>query len=514
MQTKRTGAIAAGHPKTVEAGRIAFEMGGNAFDAIVASALASFVVEFTLASAGGGGFILTHTQERENLLFDCFCQTPRRSKNPAEVEFYPVSIDFGGASQEFHIGRGSIATPGALSGLWEVSRRLGKLPFSVLAEPAIAYAREGFILSRYNAFCIRLLEGILRQDREGMKIYGPQGELLQEGDRCVMSDFANTLSELSTRGIEDFYRGEIAHQIDRDLQTGGYVTLADLGAYRTLVRRPLSTTYRGYDLLTNPPPSSGGILIAFALKWLENCDFSGISCLDRPHLGRLAEAMAVTNQARAEAYDRSIHQEGIEEEFLSPEFLATYGNKWGSTTHISVLDSEGNAASATFSNGEGSAYTIPGTGIILNNMLGEADLNPLGFHHWPSDRRISSMMSPTIVLQAGRPRFVLGSGGSNRIRTAILQVISHLLDFGQPLDTAVKNARIHWESGQLDLEPFPGREEAIAEALFPHTSRVSLWQERNMFFGGVHAVGILPSGELTATGDLRRDGVGLVISDP
>jgi gamma-glutamyltranspeptidase/glutathione hydrolase len=513
MTDKLTGAIAAGHPKTVEAGRIAFELGGNAFDAIVASTLAAFVVEFTLASAGGGGFILAHTRERENLLFDCFCQTPRQKKAIEDVEFYPVSIHFGGASQEFHIGRGSIATPGALSGLWEVNRRLGRLPFSVLAEPAIGYAREGFIFSRYNAFCVALLESILRQDPEGMKFYAPRGELLQEGDRCTMTDFANILEEISKRGIEDFYRGDIARAIARDMKDGGYLGLEDLQNYRTIVRKPLTTTYRGYEPITNPPPSSGGILIAFALKLLEPYDLSAIPFLDGEHLQLLAATMATTNRARAEGYDRFLHREGIDKEFLAPEFLATYRNKWGSTTHISVIDSEGNAASATFSNGEGSAYTIPGTGITLNNMLGEADLNPLGFHHWPIDRRISSMMSPTIVLEDGIPRFVLGSGGSNRIRTAILQVISDLVDFRQPLDTAVAGPRIHWENGELNVEPFENRNAALARVDLSGT-RVSLWQDLNMFFGGVHAVGRSPSGELTAAGDPRRDGVGLVISDP
>jgi gamma-glutamyltranspeptidase / glutathione hydrolase len=297
------------------------------------------------------------------------------------------------------------------------------------------------------------------------------------------------------------------------MQDGGYLTLEDLNHYRIIERKPLTTHYHGYEILTNPPPSSGGILMAFALKLLEKVDLSGLPHLGAKHLQILTEVMALTNQARSQGYDDFIHQEDIEKQFLSSEFLGNYQNKWGSTTHISVIDGEGNAASATFSNGEGSAYTVPGTGIMLNNMIGEADLNPFGFHNWPLDRRLSSMMSPTMILQAGLPQFVLGSGGSNRIRTAILQVISNLIDFRQSLPDAIGASRIHWENQQLGIEPLEDSENLLENLLLPPNTQVSLWQEQNMFFGGVHGVGVNPRGELTATGDPRRDGVGLVITD-
>ncbi|QGZ91309.1 gamma-glutamyltransferase [Microcystis aeruginosa] len=513
MTRKSKGAIAAGHPKTAEAGQLILEMGGNAFDAIVGSILAAFVVEFTLASAGGGGFLLAHTKEKVNTLFDFFCQTPKSKKPLTNIDFYPVAINFGGASQDFHIGRGAIATTGALRGLETVQKKLGKLPFAVVAEPAIEYARQGYILSQYNGFCLSLLSSILLKDREGLKVYAPQGKLLQAGDRCVMGDFANTLEELSKKGVKDFYEGEIAHQIAKDMQEGGYLTLEDLNHYQVLERKPLKSQYRGYEILTNPPPSSGGILLAFALKLLETVNLSALEHLGAKHLQILTEVMALTNQARVQGYDNFIHQEGIAEKFLSPEFLGKYPNKWGSTTHISVIDGEGNAASATFSNGEGSAYTVPGTGIMLNNMIGEADLNPFGFHNWPVDRRLSSMMSPTMILEEGKPRFVLGSGGSNRIRTAILQVISNLIDFRQSLPDAIAASRLHWENQQLGIEPLEDRENMLKNLVLPANTQVSRWQEQNMFFGGVHGVAVNDRGELTATGDPRRDGVGLLIRD-
>ncbi|PSN12684.1 gamma-glutamyltransferase, partial [filamentous cyanobacterium CCP5] len=179
-------------------------------------------------------------------------------------------------------------------------------------------------------------------------------------------------------------------------------------------------------------------------------------------------------------------------------------NKWGSTTHISVIDEEGNAASITSSNGEGSAYVIPGTQIMVNNMLGEEDLNPNGFHTWSPGQRMSSMMAPTILLEHNRPRLVLGSGGSNRIRTAILQVISNVIDFGMDLSEAVNCPRIHWERGVLHLEP--GYDRSVLPSLPPETDDWIWWQQPNMFFGGVHAVAVDESGRIDGAGDQRRGG--------
>lgn len=173
------------------------------------------------------------------------------------------------------------------------------------------------------------------------------------------------------------------------------------------------------------------------------------------------------------------------------------------------MDELGNAASVTTSNGEGSSYVIPGTGIMLNNMLGEADLNPFGFHQWQENQRISSMMSPTIVLQEGKPKIVLGSGGSNRIRTAIFQVISNLIDFHLPMEAAVNNSRVHWENYIYNLEPAPGRAAMIKHLKLPEETSFVLWEQKNMFFGGVHTVGQRKDGTLEGSGDSRREGVAL-----
>ena len=505
------GTIAAGHQRTAQAGIEIFRNGGNAFDAAAAAALATFVTEATLTSAAGGGFLLAHTKENENILFDFFSQTPRQKRTKGEINFYPVELNFGDAVQEFHIGLGSMAVPGNMGGIFHVHQKLGRLPFEVVAQPAIHYARNGVELNDFQCFSLELLREIITTPKEMRQVYAPNGKLLQLGEKLFMPNFADTLTYLAENGVREFYEGEIAQKLVKDCQDyGGYLTLEDLKNYQVIEREPLNIDYRGNKFLTNPPPSSGGILIAFALELLSKINLANVDFGSLEHLQTLIEVMRLTNAAREDRYNTNIYLEDIEKIFLSAEHIAEYEsqltnvNKWGSTTHISVIDAEGNAASVTTSHGEGCGYVIPGTGIMGNNMLGESDLNPQGFHQWQENVRISSMMSPTIVLKDNMPEIVLGSGGSNRIRTAILQVISNIIDFRMPVDTAVNNPRINWENGALNIEP--GFSDEVIENLLIFNDQLVLWNKKNMFFGGVHTVMEL-AGIISGAGDDRRNGV-------
>jgi len=510
--TKTRGAIAAGHPKTAAAGVEMFRLGGNVFDAVVAAVLASCVVEPTLTSLGGGGFMLAHTSDNQNTLFDFFTQTPRQKKDPKDLEFYPIHVNFGSAIQEFHIGLGSVAVPGTFGGLFHVHQRLGRLPFHVVTEPAIEYARHKILLTDFPAHCLKILEPILLAAPESHQIYAPNGALLQAGDAIAIPDMADTLTLLAKEGARAFYEGEIAQKIAQDCaEKGGYLTLDDFKNYRVIERQPLIASYRGNTLLTNPPPSSGGALIAFSLALLEQVDLSRIPFGSIEHLQILTQVMELTHSARREGYDAHLYQADVVEKFLSKDLLEHYSaqmqvpgvvNKLGSTTHLSAIDAEGNAASVTSSNGEGSSYVVPGTGIMLNNMLGEADLHPHGFHEWQEDVRVSSAMAPTMLLREMRPEIALGSSGSSRIRSAVLQVISNLIDFNMPIDLAVNSPRIHWEHQELNLEP----ELSQLDFELPLAGKLVRWQQPNMFFGGVHAVVESASGELSGAGDRRRSG--------
>lgn len=522
MHCKTHGAIAAGHPKTVEAGIEMFRLGGNAFDAVVAAVLASFVAEPMLTSVAGGGFLLAHTQNDRNILFDFFTQTPHYKRALSEVDFYPVDVNFGSVIQQFHIGLGSIAVPGTIGGLLHVHEKLGKLPRSVVFEPAIHYARTGVEVTEFQAYSLKILSPIVLASEESRRIYARAGAVPLTGEQLKLTDLANTLIYLAKEGAKGFYQGDIAQCIAKDCQEqGGYLTLEDLASYQVLERQPLMTSYRGNAFLTNPPPSSGGTLIAFALALLAQTELASIAFGSPEHIRILAAVMRLTNLARIDGYDARLYELNVADRFLSPDHLAQYWhqlesmtNKWGSTTHVSAIDSEGNAASATTSNGEGSSYVIPGTGIMMNNMLGEADLHPGGFHAWQENVRISSMMAPTMILDAHHiPEMVLGSGGSNRIRTAILQVISNLLDFKMPVESAVSHPRVHWENGTFNLEPgFDNLNvHTIDRTTFPFNETLELWADQNMFFGGVHAVTRSETGELDGAGDRRRGGAVAVV---
>lgn len=518
MFKKTHGVIACGHQKTAEAGASMFDLGGNAFDAAVAAMLASFVAEPVLTSGGGAGFLLAHSKENKNTLFDFCAQTPRQKKSPLNIDFYPVDVNFGDATQSFHIGLGAMAVPGNILGAFEIHKKLGRLPFDIVASPAIDYAENGVEISDFQAYIMKLVQPIVLSSEESRQVFAPDGKLKTAGEVLFMKNFALSLTELATKGAEYFYSGEIAHQLVKDCQEkGGYLTLEDLKNYQVIERKPLEINYRGHTLLTNPPPSSGGALIAFALEMLSSVDLSKIEFASRHHLQILAEVMRLTSRARKDGYDAHIYYPDIAQQFLSREHCEPYEqelkkivNKLGSTTHISVMDNEGNAASVTTSSGEGSGYMIPGTGIMLNNMLGEEDLNPHGFHNWQENQRISSMMAPTIVLKDGQPEIALGSGGSNRIRTAIFQVISNLIDWQMPIVKAVESPRCHWDNNILNIEPGVGSE--ANNLKLPNDDTAILWQKKSMFFGGVNTVRKTANGVIEGAGDSRRNGVALIIS--
>lgn len=535
-----SGVVAAGHEQTAEAGRQILQLGGNAFDGAVAAMLAACVVEPTLTSLGGGGFLLAHQAEGSgessqprNLLFDFFTQTPRCQDLSAPLNFYPIEANFGDMVQEFHIGLGSMAVPGMLAGILAVHGQLGRLPLKVVAEPAVTFAREGVTVSGFQSYCYELLSPILMATAAARAIYAPAGQRLQAGQTLRMSEFADTLEYLAALGDDEarraFYEGEMAQKVVQACsESGGYLSLADFREYAVKVRSPLTLNYRNAQIITNPLPSAGGSLIAFCLELLDRFDLGQMAFGSVEHLTLLSQAMRWTNEARRSHLDPALFDladpidPALAEAFTAADLIDKYAqplqelcakgiNRWGSTTHISVIDTEGNAASVTTSNGEGSAYVIPGTQIMMNNMLGEEDLSPHGFNQWPINQRMSSMMAPTMILKAGKPQLVLGSGGSNRIRTAILQVISNVLDFEMPLTAAVEAPRIHWENGLFHLEP--GLDPGLAAALLSEldtaplaTEQIVHWQQSNMFFGGVHSVGITADGILQGAGDPRRSG--------
>lgn len=510
-------AVACGHPVTAAAAAEVLRDGGNAFDAVLAALFAACVAEPVLASLGGGGYLLAQPQARDPLIYDFFVQTPLRKPDLGRLDFHAIHADFGTTRQEFHIGLGAVATPGAVRGAFAIHRDLCTLPMARLVEPAVRAAREGVRVNRLQSFIFDIIRPIYLATPEARQIYASKlraDSLSVEGETLIQSALADTLEALACDGDSLFYEGEIGRRIVNLCDDcGGQLGSEDLARYRVKRRQALSVNYRGAQLCTNPPPSSGGILIAFALQLLQTRDITALTFGSAAHLGLLADVMALTNKARVDRQAGAGNEDG--EGILDPSYLEHYREEilarsacLRGTTHISVIDAAENVAAMTLSNGEGCGHLIPDTGVMLNNMLGEEDVNPQGFHRWQPGRRMSSMMAPSLLSLPDGRRIALGSGGSNRIRTAMLQVISNVVDFAMPLQQAVDSPRIHCERGHLNVEP--GYPDPDLKTLLAANPDHTTWDSLNLFFGGVHAVE-LGDRSFAVAGDPRRGGLGMIL---
>ena len=273
------GAVAAGHRVTAEAGARVLAEGGHAVDACIAAGFASWVAESPLTGPGGGGFILVHRASDDSTrLLDFFVEVPGRGLEPhAPAEMESVDVEFDrDTSQVFRIGAASCAVPGTIAGLAEAHRAYGKLPWKELVVPAVEAAREGVELTRPQAYLHAILDLILRHSDEGRRVYGNDGSRLVAGDRLAMPDLADTLEALGEGGADLFYRGELAARLSDYIRNeGGDVTREDLAAYRVISRRPVRTAFRGHEFVSNPPPSSGGLLIGYGLLLLDRLGSDG-----------------------------------------------------------------------------------------------------------------------------------------------------------------------------------------------------------------------------------------------
>ncbi len=513
------GVVAAGHPLTAEAGAQVLREGGNAVDAATCAVLTSFACESPLTGFGAGGFMLVH-ENGEDELVDFFVAAGGAEGAERSADLIPMPVYFDETPQTFYCGAASCGVPGNPAGIEHVWRRFGSISLDRLAEPGIRLGREGVRLTGEQAYFHEILHPILTSTPESAALYAPEGRQLVEGDIFSFPEMSDALERFAAEGSDPFYRGDIARVVsDWVRERGGTLGMEDMAAYRPIERRPVTAGFRGHDVLTNPPPSSGGILIAFSLGLLERL-------AERSGVEHIVAAIEAANARRTDDFHEGLHDEAFVERFmaidldeiaeriLGGEWVGGHGgaggptdpsDRLGSTTHISVLDAQGNCASVTCSNGTGSGVVVPGTGVHVNNMLGEEDLNPHGFHRIPPGRRVSSMMAPTLALRDGEVVLGLGSAGSNRIRSAILQTAVRVIDDGMDAGEAVRAGRIHFEAGTVQAEPGVD-EEALAD-LERRGVPVVGWKRLNLFFGGAQAVARDPeTGELSGGGDPRRGG--------
>jgi gamma-glutamyltranspeptidase/glutathione hydrolase len=459
--------------------------------------LASFACEPLLTGLGAGGYMLVVAPGAEPVLLDFFVEAPGRGADAsARSELIPISVSFGDAVQMFNVGAASVGSFGMPAGVCEASRRFGRIGLARLVAPAATLARDGVELNAQQAYIVEILGGIVTSTAEASALFAPTGQLLRAGERIRQPELGDALERLAAEGSRPFYDGDIAAAIVSWLgERGGLLTAADLRAYEVVDRPPLSVRYRGRTVLTNPPPSAGGILIARALASLD-------ARRAAPDAAALVEVMAATQRQRTPEF-----LEGLDDPAFVARFLASPGGPLGSTTHIAALDADGWACSVTCSAGSASGVIVPGTGVHLNNMLGEQDLNPLGFHRHPPGRRMPSMMSPTIVLRDGSPELAVGSAGSNRIRSAVLQTIVRCVDDGMRAQDAIDAPRLHYEDEIVYVEPG-----IDIEALERVGWTVSRFRERNLFFGGAQAAMRVGAAGFSGGGDPRRGGAAVVVA--
>jgi gamma-glutamyltranspeptidase/glutathione hydrolase len=514
------GVVAAGHPLTAEAGAQVLREGGNAVDAAICAVLTSFVCESQLTGFGAGGFMMVHQAGEEDTLIDFFVAAGGADGVERRAELVPIPVYFDETPQTFNCGASSCGVPGNPAGLEHVWRRFGSLPLERLAKPGIELGRDGVTLTKEAAYFHEILNPILISTPESAALYTPEGKQKVEGDTFHYPEMADALERFAAEGSEPFYRGETARAVSEWVrERGGTLGMDDMAAYEPIERRPVNARFRGYDVLTNPPPSLGGILIGYSLGLLERLG-------DRSGVEQLVAATEAANARRSDDFHEGLHDREYVERFLASDLDAVAAGiregRWvgghggaggpdapqdrlGSTTHLSVMDADGNCASVTCSNGTGSGVVVPGTGVHVNNMLGEEDLNPHGFHKIPPGRRVSSMMSPTLALRDGEIVLGLGSAGSNRIRSAILQTVVRVLEQEMDAGEAVQAGRLHFEAGTVQAEP--GVDESGLDDLERRGVPVIRWKRKNLYFGGAQAVVRDPvSGELSGGGDPRRGG--------
>ena len=444
-----SGAIAAGHPLTAAAGARVLASGGNAVDACIAAAFVAAVCEGPLTGPAGGGFLLVCRPGEEPVVLDCFFAAPASPLGEMEE----VLVDFeGGGTQTFHVGEGSVAVPGLVPGLVEAHGRYATSEWAALVEPALKLARTGRVsVDSQRAFLHRILAGILLRTESGMRVYG--------NPECVATEeLVATLERV------------------RDVGPDAVVELVpefadDLTAYRVRELVPLESEILGLRVLATPPPSRGGRIVLDILEQLEA------------------------------AGDPSLHDEA---RAVGLAYGATARGPLTGTTHISILDASGMAAGLSSTLGSGSGVFRDGT--QLNNMLGELDV--IGAGEQRPGERLPSMMTPTLVLDAGSPRLVVGSAGSVRLAGAIAQVVWSALRGSRPVGESIAAPRLHVDGSILHLEG--GWADDIAVSLGDAWELVR-WDGLNLFFGGVQAVARAVDGTLSAAGDPRRGGAGVVV---
>lgn len=435
-----------------------------------------------MSSMGGGALAVFRSKDGNTGAIDFFCQTPRVKKITDALHFYPHVVHFGDSSEVFHVGLGAMATPGMPAGIMLLHKTLCKIPLPELAAFAIEVSKNGAVVDEFQELDFDLLEGMLFSTPEGRRMFsGSDGKLFRAGDTMYLPQLGDFIDYLSRHGSDEFYHGEPARKTSNAAQLiGGHLSMEDFSNYRPILRKAHSFECWDHQFYTVPQPALGGLILE---KLIKNHDW-----------------FFADRQSFVKHYSAVIHSE---KKYYQEK------NKRGNTTHLSVTDREGNSIAITMTNGEGCGFLIPGTQIMMNNMLGESMLMPAGFHSWLPDVRLASMMTPVICHNTvHKITTAAGTGGAGRIPYMLAQLFRYLLTDKLSLEEAIEAPRIHFQEDSFQVEPgldFP-------DSIIENKAELVRWKKKNLYFGGINAVQNMGE-HFTSHGDSRRWGVGYNFSD-
>lgn len=487
-------ALAAPNEAAADAGEQVARAGGNAIDAALAAAMVTMVNEVGLVSLSSGGFVTVQPPDGSApQTVDGWMDMPGRGR-PLGGGTWDVDTEYGGGVT-ITIGPGSVAAHGSVAAFEEAHRRWGSIPWRRIVEPAIDVARQGFRLSSASRFYLDYVhDNIFGWDEESRAAVHAADGSIQTG-LIVLPDLAASLEFIAADGAAALHTGEIARLISDDvIRRGGILGAADLADYRPVVRPSLLSTVGDWTFGTNPPPSVGGVCVAAMLRLLDGRPHGAWSPDDVAHLVRVQRAVLGHRLNVLDVTDDLVRDAGAFLALVDRDHLAVLES--GSTAHVSATDGDGGACSVTMSSGYSAGMIARGTGIWLNNCLGEQELNARGLHGLEPGTRLLSNMAPTVGRHVDGAALAIGSPGADRITTAIVQVLGGLVNGHMGLQEAIDHRRVHVHRA--------GRPDEV----------VRTETDLTMYYGGVAAALHRGDGRMVAAADPRRDGAVRLVHGP
>lgn len=487
-------ALAAPNEAAADAGEQVARAGGNAIDAALAAAMVTMVNEVGLVSLSSGGFVTVQPPDGSApQTVDGWMDMPGRGR-PLGGGTWDVDTEYGGGVT-ITIGPGSVAAHGSVAAFEEAHRRWGSIPWRRIVEPAIDVARQGFRLSSASRFYLDYVhDNIFGWDEESRAAVHAADGSIQTG-LIVLPDLAASLEFIAADGAAALHTGEIARLISDDvIRRGGILGAADLADYRPVVRPSLLSTVGDWTFGTNPPPSVGGVCVAAMLRLLDGRPHGAWSPDDVAHLVRVQRAVLGHRLNVLDVTDDLVRDAGAFLALVDRDHLAVLES--GSTAHVSATDGDGGACSVTMSSGYSAGMIARGTGIWLNNCLGEQELNARGLHGLEPGTRLLSNMAPTVGRHVDGAALAIGSPGADRITTAIVQVLGGLVNGHMGLQEAIDHRRVHVHRA--------GRPDEV----------VRTETDLTMYYGGVAAALHQGDGRMVAAADPRRDGAVRLVHGP